>query len=147
MRPRILILFPLLIVYALAGCGDDENPLAKNETFTGRWVSETAVGITFFWELAETDAGVKGNLYQELSSDLRGPMPIRDATRSGDRIRFSVVDEEAVLVIGGALVSLDSLYIDATLASNSFLEMNGTFCLLDTCVTERFPAFRQQVGF
>lgn len=147
MKPLALILLPLLIVLALTGCGDDENPLTTNETFTGRWVTDSGIGITFFWELAETDDSVKGNLYQELSGAVRGPMPIRGATRTGDKIRFSVVDEEAVIVIDGVLIPLDSLHIEATLASNSFLEMNGTFCLLDTCIADRFPAFRQQVGF
>lgn len=147
MKPRNLILLPLLIVITLTGCGDDENPLASTETFTGRWVTDTGIGVTFFWELAETDTSVKGNLYQELSGDLVGPMPIRNATRTGDRIRFSVVDPKAIIVTDGFLTSLDSLYIDATLGNNTFLEMNGTFCFLDTCVAEQFPAFRRPVGF
>ncbi len=147
MKPRFLILLPVLLVLALTGCGDDENPLTTHETFTGRWITDTGLGITFFWEFAETDDSVKGNLYQELSGTVRGPMPIRHATRTGDKIRFSIVDKDAVIVSNGLLSTIDSLYVDATLTSNSFLTMNGTFCFLDTCVTDRFPALRQQVGF
>lgn len=147
MKPLALILLPLLIVLALTGCGDDENPLQANETFSGRWAMESGLGVKFIWELSETNEGLEGNLYQEVTGTLGDGIEIIDSARKDGKISFSVVDESVVIIIEGTLIPIDSMHVEATFFSDKVLEMKTTFCDASGCASATFPAFRQQVGF
>lgn len=90
---RRLAAFLAVAVFAvLAGCGDDENEIARNSYFTGLWRMETPGPLvqTIDLELEQDAGALEGNFYIEQLGNLGDAIPLLGGTVSGATASFDM---------------------------------------------------------